>query len=894
MNTQNDITNALHSIPADLPRKEWAQVGMAIKASNCSFDIFHNWSKPGKNYKSEKDCFDAWQSFKSGGGINISYLFKVAATHGYSGNNAVKHPFHANPTDWFNSLPLLERHEYLNIKQIKLTDKHGLRTGNDGGGAFIADPLYRLADDSITGFNRIYGEGCDSKKLAPKTVKSGNVGKSGEVFDDSVIYLTEGMADRCHAHQKHSAPAFSASDAGNLKAAFDSIRSKYPNNRIVVIADNDKTGIKAALKAAENDSDSLVNIPLLHKDYSDMVLSGVGGVDSLLLSVLANTSFNDAIAFMQSGLLDVIDNDAAANNSTIDLWISAAVNLGMDNNAVLQQSFIDAVKKKTRLNKPDIKHAIKSKSQQKRLKELQAKGVDNALITFDSNGNEKLVAHSTASRILADTSTVINDLRFDGISDNWLGYQTTHWQLLTDADVDTKVVNAIERQAGDLGFQDNYAKGVKNMLKTRVLNSNWNEKKALISLKNGVFDTSKMQLLPHSKDHYITNALPFDYDVKADCPITKQFLLDCVGNDAGQQQILRAYINCIIKGRADLQRCLVIVGMGGTGKGTFMRLCANLVGKENLHSSNFKHLEGAAGRFETGRLRFKKLLIIPDADQYTGSVETFKSITGQDPLRCEEKNKNNTHNGNFIYDGMAIIASNEPLAVNDHTSGWKRRTLNLTFDNAFNSRDGGLSEKLEAELSGVFNWALAMPDNEVTEYIKNTINKVGSARKLSFDALINGNPLASWVNDNLILKADNVVQIGEKKEVMTELDSGEKVRQYLYENERLYANYLAWCDGVGRKAIALQKFSGLLSSLFKSPDMLNIPESLVKFSKFPLIDQQTQKKKVAAGFSGIAIRTDSDNDMQSPVDFALLNKESSQKEKGEGDVLHEKVEDFTF
>jgi len=70
-------------------------------------------------------------------------------------------------------------------------------------------------------------------------------------------------------------------------------------------------------------------------------------------------------------------------------------------------------------------------------------------------------------------------------------------------------------------------------------------------------------------------------------------LLDSVGGDEGQQQILRAYMNAVIKGRADLQRCLVLVSMGGTGKGIFMRLCADLVGNRNLHTINFKHLESS-------------------------------------------------------------------------------------------------------------------------------------------------------------------------------------------------------------------------------------------------------------------------------------------------------------
>ena len=870
MTQSNVIEAALSFIPANLPRKEWANVGISLKAGGGSFEEFLKWSQQGSNYTNEKSCLDAWNSFNEGGGINGFYLLKIAKENGYKPpKNQSSKPFHDTPSDWFDSLSKLEKHAYLQAKQLPLSACDNLRTGKDSSGIFIADPLYDLKGSSNAGFNRIYGEGSDNKKLAPKTKKAGNVGMTGTVVNGSDIRLVEGMADRIHAHLKYKAPAFSSNDAGNMVAAFKTIRATYPKNKIFIDADNDKAGLSAALNAIAHDDNSEVQVPLLHKDLSDMVLDGFDHI----ITFSKKTSYNDAVALMQNSLIDAIDNDATANNSTIELWISAAVNLNMENNAVMQQSLIDAIKKKTRLSKPDIKHTIKAKAQQKRFKALQKKGIDNALVTIDDNGKEKLAAHSQASRILADMSSVIANLRFDGISDSWMGYQSTHWQMLTDADVETYVVNAIEQQAGDIGFNDSYAKGVKTLLKTRVLNSDWNKKQGLISLKNGVFDTSSMQLLPHNKKDYLTSTLPFDYDPKADCPITKQFLFDSVGGDDGQVQILRAFINATIKGRADLQRFLLLIGMGGSGKGTFMRLLVMLVGQDNTHTTNFRNLEGSTGRFDIGKLHLKKLLLIPDADRYAGSVEQFKSITGQDSLRYEEKNKNNKHNGSFTFGGMVAVASNEPLAVKDNTSGFARRILTLNFNNASNTRDGNLSATLESELNGVFNWALGLSDEQVTDYIKNTSKTVASARKLAFENIINMNPLAAWVHDCLVIKSENIIRVGVKKRIKENRENGTSVDVYEHQDEYLFPNYLAWCEANDKRNQSLQVFSGLLKQLFESPDLLNIPTSLV----YKPINSGAN----GSHFIGLDIRPINDTEALSPLDVAATNEENSQKENSE-------------
>ena len=80
----NRARDALHHIPADLPRELWARAGMAAQAAGLDFDDFNDWSAQATNYD-ERAARDTWRSFKPGKGVGAGTLFKMAAEHGNYG-----------------------------------------------------------------------------------------------------------------------------------------------------------------------------------------------------------------------------------------------------------------------------------------------------------------------------------------------------------------------------------------------------------------------------------------------------------------------------------------------------------------------------------------------------------------------------------------------------------------------------------------------------------------------------------------------------------------------------------------------------------------------------------------------------------------------------------------
>ena len=78
------IEEALHTIPADLPRSEWVRVLMGLKTEggDDAKELDQRWSERGEGY--DAAAFDStWRSIKATGGVGIGTVFGLAKQHGW-------------------------------------------------------------------------------------------------------------------------------------------------------------------------------------------------------------------------------------------------------------------------------------------------------------------------------------------------------------------------------------------------------------------------------------------------------------------------------------------------------------------------------------------------------------------------------------------------------------------------------------------------------------------------------------------------------------------------------------------------------------------------------------------------------------------------------------------
>ena len=176
-----------------------------------------------------------------------------------------------------------------------------------------------------------------------------------------------------------------------------------------------------------------------------------------------------------------------------------------------------------------------------------------------------------------------------------------------------------------------------------------------------------------------------------------------------------------------------------------------LVGCENTVATELKHLE--ANRFELSQLRGKVLMVITDAERYSGPVNALKAITGQDFVRMEEKFKAQRTE---VAPVMVVVAANEPVQSADYTSGLVRRRLAMTFRqrpavprDLLSWHAGAWQGELAPEIPGVLNWVLALPDAQMEALLQQTTTLVPSLQATWAQSLVDTNPLAEWANQAL-------------------------------------------------------------------------------------------------------------------------------------------------
>jgi hypothetical protein len=292
------------------------------------------------------------------------------------------------------------------------------------------------------------------------------------------------------------------------------------------------------------------------------------------------------------------------------------------------------------------------------------------------------------------------------------------------------------------------------------------------------------------------------------CPTIEAWLLEAQNQDAKRVQVLIAYLRAIVTGATDLQKFLEVIGPGGTGKGTYLRLATALVGWENAHATTLELLE--VNRFETASLEGKRLVLITDADHYGGSINTLKALSGGDPLRAERKY---APAFTFAPEALVLVAANEAIQSTDYTSGLERRRITVPFTRR-PARERQLIEfhrgqargEFVLELPGLVNRVLALPEAEMVRLLRRIPQAVPSLQEAWTWALVESNPLAQWANACLILEPGVRTQIGLAKR----LSEG-----YERDVDWLYPNYCAFADGAGIKHLSLTRFPQLLDDLLQ-------------------------------------------------------------------------------
>lgn len=463
-----------------------------------------------------------------------------------------------------------------------------------------------------------------------------------------------------------------------------------------------------------------------------------------------------------------------------------------------------------------------------------------------SDSTEKI---PPADRIAREIAEEYRDkLAFNNDINGWMRYEADFkgvWSSQTDEYIESIVFKILDSK-GIVDFNSySYITNIVKTMRCLLIVYKWQEKspKDMLPFINGVLDVATGKLLPHSPGYRFTWQLPREHDPKAtDWSTIDTFLNHLSAGNPAIRELLLCYCNAVIKGRSDLQKFLHLIGLGGTGKGTFSRLLVALVGKQNVHSTTLE--DWCSNRFEGANAYHKRLVLFPDEDKQTGKLGKFLSLTGEDDIRAENKGKKAFL---YRYDGMVLVLSNLPIFMGESVSRVKRRVIPVPCNNAVPvAKRSNLEADFKPELGAFTNYILSLEDDHVTRVILG-LNEIPECTLEFWENRMRVDSIAAWVNQHIIADPFAVTPIGCDR---NEGQDGSLITT-------LFGSYNRYCHQSGSSPKNRNNFS---------PDLIELCRSVLGW------EIERQVSKTGKSIRGLRLRVSGADDHIATHDYILMER----------------------
>lgn len=403
-------------------------------------------------------------------------------------------------------------------------------------------------------------------------------------------------------------------------------------------------------------------------------------------------------------------------------------------------------------------------------------------------------------------------LRSADAKDHWQKWTETHWEAVAG---DDQLAATVEGFMALQEWSNRELATIRSLIAAfrRSIEPAFDAAaNGLLPFTNGCLKLSNGTLVPHDPAHGNNWCLPYDYNPEATCPRIEAFLLDRL-TDPASVAVFRAFARAVLVGDRP-KSFLEMTGPSNTGKSVLANLMVALVGNSNTAAGTLQRLEDRTQRFETLKLRGRRLAIFSEAQDFAGQLQTLKALTGGDPIAAEIKGGRHL---DFTFTGGVVLVGNGPIRASDPTGAVINRRRSLRVEKVVAAAaerpmldpngQGGWRGELAAELPGLVNWCLAMSAADARTSLARDVHSLVRA-ETEVEVLLATDLLAEWADHILAWHEGGRVRVG---------DAEEDPDQFLY------ANYLRWLTRQGRncRPLALRSFKGKLVDLLR--DTLGLP-----------------------------------------------------------------------
>ena len=237
---------------------------------------------------------------------------------------------------------------------------------------------------------------------------------------------------------------------------------------------------------------------------------------------------------------------------------------------------------------------------------------------------------------------------------------------------------------------------IKYSTQTNEINLDW------INFKNGLFNPITKEFREHTPDLFIITQLPYEYNSESDCPLWKEKLKEKCDEDWKYQVIQEWFGYHFLKGQK-YEKALIFYGQKETMKSTTLYILGKMLGDNNICGIPLQQL--TEDYIRSPIYLYGKLgNICSDLSKdEIKSIGWFLRWVGGD---LQTGGKKYEHYITFYPDTKLTFSCNTIPSVYKKGDEFYRRWLPLEFNIPHTIKDPDLKDKLESELSGIFNWSI--------------------------------------------------------------------------------------------------------------------------------------------------------------------------------------------
>jgi putative DNA primase/helicase len=321
--------------------------------------------------------------------------------------------------------------------------------------------------------------------------------------------------------------------------------------------------------------------------------------------------------------------------------------------------------------------------------------------------------------------------------------------------------------------------------KPRVDQGSWE-----LNTLNGILNLHTLDLRDHTRDHFSVVQAAADWNPDAVSQEWADFLTAAVPNQH-DRLILQKFCGYALTGDTSAQKALLLIGEGGTGKSTFVRVVSAVLGGASPYSlATSSALENIRdGSFLVGNLVGRRMCVISELQRNVDWLP-FKRITGEDPIGIDVKNK--TPYTTKLDVKLIVLSNVLPFLGEDASnSSLTRRFLPVAFNVKPLNPDTTLEARLTApeNLTGILTWMVKGLRALRTDHMRFPSPEGGLERQI----VEQSNRVITFLEDSCYERQDATVLHAD-----------------------LWKAYLNWCDDTRHKAVSLTRFSLDLSSALKA------------------------------------------------------------------------------